>query len=285
MADKAIVDMLFEPLLHTIRNAIDHGAESEAKRASIGKSPAATIRLRARRERENVIVEVEDDGRGIDPDHIRKIARDRRFLAPDVLADMSDREVIDLIFAPGFSTAQEITDLSGRGVGLDAVRTAVERIGGRVFVESDPGVGCTIGFVLPFSAMVTKVITVVAGGQIFGVPIDAVIETLRLPRKHIYPVGGASAFILRDKTIPLMELRRSLGLATDVAPKVATIVVARCGGAPVGFEVDALGESLDVMLKPPEGLIAQARSIAGTTLLGDGTVLLILDLHELIQSS
>ena len=208
--DKAIVEMLFEPLLHVVRNAMDHGVEPGPERASAGKPAVATIRLRARREGEHVIVEVEDDGRGIDADRIRKVAVERGVAAADALAGLSEAAVIDLIFIPGFSTAARVTDLSGRGVGMDAVRASIERLGGSVQLETVRSAGSTVRFLLPFSVMMTRVMTVEAGGQLFGIPLDAMVETVRIRREEIRSVGHAQVFVLRNRTIPLIELGSGL---------------------------------------------------------------------------
>ena len=281
-ADKAIVEMLFEPLLHVVRNAMDHGVESSADRASAGKSAVATIYLRARREGEHVIVEVEDDGRGIDADLIREAAIERGFASADALAGMSEGAVIDLIFLPGFSTAADVTDLSGRGVGMDAVRASIERLGGRVQLETVRGAGSRVRFLLPFSVMMTRVMTVEAGGQLFGIPLDAVVETVRVRREEIRPVGQAQVFVLRNRTIPIVELGSTLGLANGKSNSDATLVVASSGMLLGGLEVDKLGTRLDVILKPPEGLLAGIPGIAGTTVLGDGGVLLVLDITKVL---
>ena len=196
---------------------------------------------------------------------------------------MSDTEVLDLIFLPGFSTAHEITELSGRGVGMDAVRAAIERLRGRVLVETRLGKGTTVRFVLPFSVMMTPVITVEAGGQMFGIPLDAVIETVRIPREQIHSVGGAHAFVLHNQTIPLIEFGRTFGWGGDHASFDATVVVASSGGQLGGLQVDRLGARMEVMLKPTEGLLSGMPGIAGTTLLGDGSVLLVLNLEDVLQ--
>jgi two-component system chemotaxis sensor kinase CheA len=281
--DKAIVDMLFEPLLHVFRNAMDHGIETAPERLAAGKPAVAVLRLRARRDGERIAVEIEDDGRGIDVARVRQLAAERRLVPADMLASLSDAEIVDLIFMPGFSTARTVTDLSGRGVGLDAVRTAVERLGGRVEAETRPGRGSTVRFILPFSVMITRVMTVEAGGQQFGVPLDAVVETVRIARGDIHGVGGAEAFVLGHRTVPLLALGRILGRGEGAAGARATVLVVASGGHTIGLEVERLGERMDVMLKPPEGLLAGAAGIAGTTLLGDGSVLLVLDLQEILR--
>jgi two-component system chemotaxis sensor kinase CheA len=196
---------------------------------------------------------------------------------------MDDAEAVELIFAPGFSTAATVTDVSGRGVGMDAVRRAVERSGGRVAVTSAAGEGTTVTFVLPFTVMMTRVMTVEAGGQAFGVPFETVVETVRIPRERIVSVGAGQAFVLRDRTVPLVGLARTLDFPVGAPAAEANIVVASLGGQLGGLEVDRFGERLDVMLKPMEGLLAGTPGVAGTTLLGDGRVLIVLDLSELLQ--
>jgi two-component system chemotaxis sensor kinase CheA len=261
---------------------MDHGIESASERAAAEKPAVATIRLRARRDGDRVVIEVIDDGRGIDLGRVRNLAVQRGVVEPDAISAMSDQEVVDLVFKPGFSTAGAVTDLSGRGVGMDAVRTSVARVGGAVTIESESGLGCTVRFVLPFSVMMTPVMTVEAGGQMFGIPLDAIAETVRVPRGRISPIGSASAFVLRDRTVPLVDLAGMLGRPSqqDAAAEV-TAVIASVSGQLGALGVDRLGQRMDVMLKPIEGLLAGIPGIAGTTVMGDGQVLLILDLQQL----
>jgi two-component system, chemotaxis family, sensor kinase CheA len=276
--------MLFEPLLHIVRNAVDHGIENPAERAAQRKPPTAEIRIRAARQGDQVLVEITDDGRGIDVTRVREVAIARGVASEDDLRARSDADVIDLVFAPGFSTAIKVTELSGRGVGMDAVRTVVERFGGRVSIESRAGHGATVKFVLPFSVMMTQVMTVEAGGQMFGVPLDAIVETVSVPRNSIVGIGAARAFVLRDRTVPLLDLSSVLALR-EAARETAdsTVVITAAGGHFSGIEVDRIGERLEVILKPLDGLLAGMPGITGTTLLGDGRVLLVLDIGELLQ--
>jgi two-component system chemotaxis sensor kinase CheA len=266
-----------------VRNAMDHGVEPAPERAAAGKSAIATLSLRARREDEHVVIEVEDDGRGVDPARIRAVAATRGIASEEALAAMNEREVVDLIFAPGFSTAAAVSELSGRGVGMDAVRAAVERIGGRALVETRVGAGTLIRFLLPFSVMVTRVLTVEAGGQTFGVPLDAVVETTLASRGDIHAIGQTRAFVFRGRTLPLIDLSSALGGGATASTEAATIVVATSAGQSWGVEVERLGERMEVILRPPEGLLGSAPAIAGTTMLGDGAVLLVLDLSELLH--
>ena len=283
-ADKVVVEMLFEPLLHLMRNALDHGVEDATVRAANGKPPVATIQLRALRQGEHVVVEVTDDGRGIDVMKVRQAARDRKVAAEEIITAMSDAEAIDLIFAPGFSTATEVSSVSGRGVGMDAVRTAVERLSGRVDIESRTGQGTTVRLTLPFSVLMTRVMTVEAGGQMFGIPLDAVVETVRISTDNIVPIGAGKAIVMRNRTMPLVELASALGITREQAGQAdATVVITRTDGHFAALQVDRLDDRMEVMLKPLDGLVSGTPGIAGSTLLGDGSVLLVLDLLELMQ--
>ena len=263
-ADKAIVEILVEPLVHVLRNAMDHGIEPAAARAAAGKPAVATILLRAFREGEHVLIEITDDGGGIDLARVREVATERNVVASETLAAMSDAEVIDLIFAPGFSTATTVTELSGRGVGLDAVRTAVNRLGGHVEASSVPGKGTTVRFTLPFSVLVTQVMTVEAAGQTFGIPLDAIVETIRVPEERIFPVGAAHAIVLRDRTIPLVRLAQVLAAGSSTrGDEAGPIVIARVDGDLGALQVDRIGERMDVMLKPLDGLLSGCRVLPG----------------------
>jgi two-component system, chemotaxis family, sensor kinase CheA len=285
-ADKTIVEMLFEPLLHIVRNAMDHGIEQGDERRMRGKPGVATIRLRARREADEVLIEVTDDGGGIDVERVREVAAHRGVATEADLRTMTEAEVVGLIFSPGFSTAVEITEISGRGVGMDAVRTAVAKIGGRVAVTSLAGQGTTVSFFLPFSVLMTQVMTVEAGGQAFGIPVDAVVETVSVARDGIAGVGEARVIVHRNRTIPVIELAAVLGESQkrEISHEThATVVIAAVAGQWVGMHVDSPGERIEVILKPLDGLLSGTSGVAGTALLGDGRILLVLDLAEMLQ--
>jgi two-component system chemotaxis sensor kinase CheA len=286
-ADKAIVEMLFEPLLHVVRNAMDHGVETPAGRARAGKPPEAVLVMRASRQGDRVLIEVEDDGSGIDAVRVRQLALERGIVTVEALAELSEAEIINLVFASGFSTAETVTELSGRGVGMDAVRMAVGRLHGAVSLDSRSGRGTTVRFSLPFSVMMTQVMTVEAGGQTFGIPLDAVIETIRVPVSSLAGVGAALAVALRDRTLSVFELASLLkvqaqGTVSAQAENEAVIVVVAFAGQWGGIRVKRPGERMEVMLKPLEGLLSGIPGITGTTIMGDGRVLLVLDLAEIL---
>ena len=283
-ADKLVVESLVEPLLHVLRNAVDHGIEAREERSAAGKSDVAILHLSGFRDGDHVIIEVKDDGKGIDPEALAKVALARGLVTQEALETMTRAEMLDLVFLPGFSTTERVTDLSGRGVGMDAVRTAVEQFGGEVSIETELTVGTTVRFTLPFSVMMTRVMTVEAGGQMFGLPFESMIEMLHLPRENIVPVGAAEAIVFRGQTIPFISLPTVLGASkATTSAKLVKIVVARAGGQLGALEVDRFGERMDLMLSPRTGLLSGVAGIAGTTLLGDGRVLVVLELQELLQ--
>ncbi|MEJ0008661.1 MAG: chemotaxis protein CheA [Steroidobacteraceae bacterium] len=283
-ADKAIVEMLFEPLLHIVRNAIDHGVESPTVRAARGKPAMASLHIVAARQGDQVLIEIRDDGGGVDVERVRQVAQERSVASEERLRAMTETEIVELIFAPGFSTAPKLTELSGRGVGMDAVRTSVERVGGRVALESRARLGTTIRIFLPFSVMMTRVMTVEAGEQIFGIPLDAIVETIRVPTESIAKLGAAQAIVVRDRIVPVLELARSLGIAcASQSGAETTIVVTSSAGQFAGVQVDRVGEQMEVILQPLDGLLSGTPGITGTTLLGDGRVLLVLDMGAMLQ--
>ncbi|WP_428660202.1 chemotaxis protein CheA [Reyranella sp.] len=282
-ADKSIVEAIVEPLIHVLRNALDHGIEGPDERRAAGKPPTATVRLRAARQGDRIVVDVEDDGRGIDVARVREVAQARNVAPAARLDALSDDEVVELIFAPGFSTASQVTDLSGRGVGMDAVRTAIERLGGRVSVSSRPALGTVVRLSLPFTVMMTQVLTVEAAGQVFGVPMEAVVETVRVARAAIASIGAAQALVLRNRTVPVIDLGHALGHEARASGAEANVLIVSVAGQLGGLEVDRLGDRLDIMLKAPVGLLAGIPGIDGTTLLGDGRVLIVLDLSEIFR--
>ncbi|HTZ71600.1 MAG TPA: chemotaxis protein CheA [Acetobacteraceae bacterium] len=282
-ADKSIVDGLFEPLLHVLRNAIDHGIEDAAGRHLAAKPEVGRLALRASRGADHIAIEVADDGAGIDPAAIRAAAQARGMLDAAALNPLDERQLLELIFVPGFSTAAAVSDVSGRGVGMETVRTRIEALGGQVAVASTRGVGTTIRFTLPQSAMVTPVITVRVGREVFGIPMDTVAETARIPACRILPIRGGEAFVLRDRTVPLLGLADLLGMAR--APRggeSAYALICDIDGAAVGVEVDAFNERMEVLVRPLSGLLRSLPSVLGTALLADGRLLLVLDIVEVI---
>lgn len=287
-ADKDILDVLGEPLLHLVRNAIDHGIEAPERRAASGKPPGGTLRVHAFQDKGGVVVEVSDDGAGIDPAAMRKAAVAKGLLTPDAAAALGDDDAVRLVFAPGFSTAGSVSDLSGRGVGMDAVRTAVERAGGRVEIASTPGSGTRVRLSLPLTLSITRVVVVEAAGSFYGIPVAVVGGVQRILRAEIRGVKRAESIVLRDRVVPLVRLRRLLGQPPDDGGGhgrgggADCVVLAELSDGPVAVAVDDVGERADVVLRPMTGVLRGLRGYAGTAVLGDGRLILVLDLRELL---
>jgi two-component system, chemotaxis family, sensor kinase CheA len=285
-ADKSVVDAIFEPLLHVLRNALDHGIETPEERRSAGKPEQAEISLSAFRHGEHIVIELGDDGRGVDAAAVRRKAREQSLISDEEARELSDDQAIQLMFAEGLSTAAQVSQVSGRGVGLAAVRATVERLGGAVSVASQSGRGTTVRLALPLSMAFMRIMTIHAGGEVFGVPIEAIAETVRLPRAHILQIKSGEAFVLRDRIVPTCRLDRLLELPNAVTRDRgddALILVTDAGGQTAGLEIDSIGERLDVVVKPMQGLLAEVQDYAGTTMLGNGRVLLVLNLGAVLQ--
>ena len=281
-ADKSVIEALADPLVHILRNSLDHGIEAPADRRAAGKSETATILIRAAQEGDRVVIEIRDDGRGIDPDRMRRSALSKGLITEARAAEMSDEEAVDLVFLPGFSTAAEVSDLSGRGVGMDAVRHAVQSLGGTVSIGSTVGIGTSVTLSLPLTMAVTRVMSVELDGQLYGIPLDEVEQTLRISSGNIRRIKSTEAFVLRDAVIPLLRLRSLLDLPACPRDEEAVLII-RHGGATVGLVVDAFQSGMEVILKPMAPLLQGTPGYAGTAVLGDGKVLLVLDTRELIQ--
>jgi len=246
------------------------------------------VQLSARREADQIVIAVADDGAGIDPELLRATARRGRLMSDSAIAALDDASATQLVFLPGFSTADQVTDISGRGVGLDAVRRAIEALGGRVALASTAGAGSTLRLSLPHALTISQVLVVTLGGESFGVPIEQVLETTRLPASRIRPVRAGEAFVLHNRTVPLLALSHLLDRATGARAaraELANIMVITTEDGPLGIEIDGFGERIDVLLRPLTGLLANMPGMAGGALLGDGRVLLVLDLPQLVMSA
>ncbi len=280
-ADKNIIELLGDPLIHVIRNAADHGIEPPDARIAKGKSAHGTIRLKAMQEGDLVVIEVSDDGRGVDIKRVVAKALERGLIDADTAERMSPAEAANLIFHPGLSTTDAVSDLSGRGVGMDVVQTSIRDAGGTVAVTSQVDAGTTVRLALPLSMAVMRVMTIETAGTLYGVPIDLIAETVRVDAADIHCVKQAEAFMLRDTIVPLVRLRRLLRLPTVPQEREAVLVLRMRGGL-VGMVVDRFDEHMDIILKPLEGILAGLKGFAGTALLGDGRVLMILDVKDLV---
>ncbi|MBF0562307.1 MAG: chemotaxis protein CheA [Alphaproteobacteria bacterium] len=282
-ADKNVIEGLGDPLVHLIRNSLDHGIEPSDERIAAGKPATGTIRLAACQEGDCVVIEISDDGRGIDPQHMKAKALEKRMVDVEKAATLTDDEAVQLIFMPGFSTAAAITDVSGRGVGMDVVRTAVEREGGRLTLNSRCGLGTTCRLYLPLSMAVTRVMMVETAGQLFGVPMEVIAETVRVPFTALRRIKAAETTVLRGSIIPVLRLRRLLGLPDDDRERDSeAVMVVRLSNQMVGVVIDQFREGIDIILKPLDGVVGNLSGYAGTAILGDGRILLVLNMREIL---
>lgn len=280
-ADKTVIEALADPMVHILRNSLDHGIETPEGRRAAGKPETARLVIRAAQEGDSVVIEIRDDGCGIDPVKIRAAAVKKGLIDTAKADALSDAEAVQLVFYPGFSTAAVVSDLSGRGVGMDAVRSTVEGFGGSVTLTSAVGKGTRVALKLPLTMAVTRVMTVEVAGQLYGVPMDQVAETVRIPRDRIRRIKNSEAFMLREALVPIVRLRAKLALPRRDHDEEAILVV-RIAGAPIGLLIDAFHAGMEVILKPLTGILQNAPGYAGTAVLGDGKVLLVLNLKELI---
>jgi two-component system chemotaxis sensor kinase CheA len=278
--DKQVADGLFEPLLHIVRNAIDHGIESPETRRTTGKETEGQVRLAFHREGNAITATVSDDGAGIDPVHIRDAAVRHGLVSQEVASGLDDAAALRLIFHAGFSTASRVTEISGRGVGMDAVQAAIARLRGSVGIESRPGAGTQFRIRVPLTALTTRLLVVEVADERYGVPLEQVAETVRIDEAALTPIGRGLVCVLRGRTIPVLDLSVLLS-ARPVRGRHAKLVVTYVEGNPVALRVDGFGERMDTVLRPPLGILAAAPGVLGSAVLGDGGVLLVLNLPEL----
>lgn len=284
-ADKTVIEALAEPLVHILRNSLDHGIELPGVRQMAGKGPQGTIEVGARQEGDRVFIEIRDDGAGIDVARVKAKAVERGLLTPERAEALSDQEAQYLIFAPGFSTAETVTDLSGRGVGMDVVRSTIERINGSVTLHSEATKGTCITLSLPLSMAVTNVMVIETGQRRFGVPMDMIVETVRVHGEDIHTFKQARTAVLRGRIVPLRAMNDLLAMGEPQQLNEDgehAVLVVRSGGEAVGLIVDNFHGTCDIILKPLEGVLAGITGFAGTALMGDGSVLLVLNPKELV---
>ena len=284
--DKLLVEALDEPLLHLVRNAVDHAIEPPEERVRAGKPPEGTVVIRAHQRGNQVVIEVEDDGKGIAPDLVRKKAREKNLVSPDELDAMDDRDVLDLIFRPGFSTAQQVSDVSGRGVGMDVVRqTIVHRLKGTIDLRSRVGQGSTFTLSLPLTLAITQVLLARAGGEVFAVPLDAVVRTLTVHADQVRLVQDREVLTVRDRQVPLVRLADVLELPVEVGGVTAgelCVILTDQGGDLFGLVCEGLLGKKEIVIKSLGELLRGVPCTAGATLLGDRCAI-ILDVAALIE--
>jgi two-component system chemotaxis sensor kinase CheA len=292
--DKTIIEAIKDPLTHLVRNSVDHGIELPADRAQAGKDPSGRLILRAFHEGGQVNIEISDDGAGLNLDRIRRKAVERALITAEQAARMPEREVFNLIFLPGFSTAEKVTNVSGRGVGMDVVKTNVERIGGTVDIQSTPGRGTTVRVKIPLTLAIIPALVVTCAGDRYAIPQVSLLELVRIEADKVSTgielVHGAPVHRLRGRLLPLVYLSRELKLANDpaspgeaAAGAAVNIVVLQADGRQFGLVVDQINDTEEIVVKPLRKQLKTVKTFAGSSIMGDGRVALILDVLGLAQ--
>jgi len=290
--DKTIIEAIKDPLTHLVRNSVDHGIELPEDRVKAGKDRTGLLILRAFHEGGQVNIEISDDGAGLNPERIRKKAVERAVITTEQAARLTEREVFNLIFLPGFSTAERVTNVSGRGVGMDVVKTNVEKIGGTVDVQSTLGRGTTVRVKIPLTLAIIPALVVTCGGDRYAIPQASLLELVRLEAdevtKDIELVHGAPIYRLRGRLLPLVYLNQELKLAADTRPKserdgAVNIVVLRADERQFGLVVDEINDTEEIVVKPLRKQLKTVKTFAGSSIMGDGKVALILDVLGLAQ--
>jgi two-component system chemotaxis sensor kinase CheA len=284
--DKTILEAVKDPLTHLVRNSVDHGIEAPKERRAAGKSPEGQLLLRAFHEGGQVIIEITDDGAGIDPEKLRNQAVSRGMITRDAATAMGDREALHLIFQPGFSTAAKVTNVSGRGVGMDVVKTNIERIGGAIDIVSTIGLGTTVRIKIPLTLAIIPALVINAAENLYAIPQINLLELVRLDREQaatrIETIQGTPVYRLRGDLLPLVDLREQLGLE-PVEHDTTFIVVLQADGKQFGVVVDEIKDTEEIVVKPLGKQLRHLDLYAGATIMGDGRIALILDANALAR--
>ncbi len=280
--DKSVIEELSDPLVHLIRNSIDHGIEKPEERLKKGKSEAGTIKLNAYQEGNSIVIQIDDDGKGIDPAVVEKKARERGLIRNQDIK-LSAKEIINYIFEPGFSTAEKVTDISGRGVGMDVVKTNIGRINGIIDVNSDTGKGTQVTLKIPLTLAIIQVLMVKVNGEMYALPLASILETFRVSKSSLKYIDGQQILNVRNRLIPLIKLSDALELnCEDVVKDWVYVVLMAIAEKKVGVIVDELCHQEEVVIKPVGTYFSDIKEVSGATITGDGKVGLILDPGSLI---
>ncbi|HEL4236117.1 chemotaxis protein CheA [Stenotrophomonas maltophilia] len=278
--DRNLVEALADPLVHLVRNAIDHGVETPELREAQGKPRMGHVRLSAQQEGDYVSIEVQDDGAGIDPEKLRAKAREKGLIDPEAAARLSSEECLHLVFLPGFSTKQQVTDISGRGVGMDVVQSRIRELSGQIQIQSELGRGSRFLIRVPLTLAILPTLLVQAGEDVYALPLARVMEVLHAPRTSLGWFDGRAVLDRRSHTLALVDLRQWLDV-TPAASPLLTIVVLQAGEARFGLVVDQVRGREEVVIKPLPKALRGLAGYAGATLIGDGRMALILDVDGL----
>lgn len=286
--DKNVVEVIGDPLVHLIRNSVDHGIEPEDVRLERGKPAKGSVWLRAFYKGNSVAIEIEDDGKGIDPEKMREVAVRKGIISLEEAKALDDREAMELIFAPGFSSAEVITDISGRGVGMDVVRTNIKNLKGSISINSEVGKGTKFTLSLPLTLAIIDALMVNVDDQMYAIPLDAVSETNKIESERLTDVKGRKAITLRGEVLGIVSLAEVLGLPVNVSmdeQEMLSLVIIQDNDRRLGLVVDRLLERQEIVIKPLGAYLGDLRGISGATIMGDGSVILILDPHEIYSLS
>ncbi|MCK5153776.1 MAG: chemotaxis protein CheA [Spirochaetales bacterium] len=279
--DKSVIEDLLDPLIHCVRNSVDHGIEIPDDRIKSGKPPEGIVTLRARNEGSMIIIDIEDDGKGIDVEAVRAKAIDRGVIHPSKV--LSDVEAFNLIFDAGFSTAKQVSDISGRGVGLDVVKRKIEKLNGNVNVWSEIGKGSKLTIKIPLTLAIIQALLVRIGTEVYAIPITSVIDSHRIKPSEIKVIDGYEVFNVREDVISLIRLDRLFNIATNSNGEYNYVVIVGSGDKKMGLMVDSLIGEEDVVIKPLRDRYTSSPGVAGATILGDGIVALIIDVSQLLD--
>jgi len=281
--DRSVVDEIGDPLTHLIRNSLDHGIEMPDERERLGKPRVGTVVLSATHEGNQIVISIKDDGKGIDPDRVAAKALEKGLVTQAQLAAMGQREILDLIFLPGFSTKEVTTDLSGRGVGMDVVRTNIKKLNGIIDIRNEPGQGTEFLLRLPLTLAIIQSLLVEVEGEIYSIPLSAVFETLRVEGDEFHVVGGQEVMRLRDSVLPLVRLDQLFGVGRKKKREACYVVVLGVAEKRIGVIVTRLLGQQEVAIKSLGKYLTRLPGIAGSTILGDGRVALIVDPVGLVE--
>lgn len=280
--DRTVIDEIGDPLIHLLRNSADHGIESKEKRLKVGKPSVGHINLRAYQDGDNVVIEVEDDGQGIDLERVKKKAIERGVVKKEMANTLSQKDIIDFLFKPSFSTSESVTNLSGRGVGLDVVKTKIEQLGGIVEVETESGKGSRFIIRLPLTLAIIQALLVMVGNEKYAIPLSSTKEIIKITPDQIKMVQKQEVFLLRNTVVPVVRLDKILEVPEiERTKKDMTVVIVKKGEKLSGFLVDSLIGQQEIVIKSLGKLLSSIKWIAGATILGDGNVALILDVNLL----
>ncbi len=282
--DKSLVEEISDPLVHLVRNAADHGIETPEVREAAGKPAQGQMRLAARHEGNNVVIEIEDDGAGINVERVKAKALERGLITEKEADDMSDAQAFQLLFRPGFSTAQKVSKVSGRGVGMDVVKTNISRLNGTISITSTQGQGSRFTLKLPLTLAIIQGLLVRVGEETFAVPLHSVVEVVGLAPEDISTIRGREVIRIREQVLPLMRIGETLDVdGYDASNKRTFAVIVGLAHHRLGLVVDALTGQKEIVIKPLGNYLKKVPAIAGSTILGDGRVIMILDVAELVR--